>query len=50
MEKEVKKCEKVETALQVMYKKYYAKDKEFGKSLKSLNKQRDRLNIEKSVF
>ena len=50
MQKEVKRCQKNEGALEVMFKRYKEIASENSQKMIDLNSERDRLSIEHSVF
>lgn len=50
MDKELSRCAKVERALEVMYKMYFARDASFKDKLRELNTSAQKLNLDKEVF
>lgn len=50
MEKELKRCDKLESALQVIYGGYYKRENILKDKFDKLVKDQERLNIEKEVF
>ena len=50
MDKELARCAKVEKALEVIYKMYFARDANFKDKLKELNSAAQKLTLDKDVF
>jgi len=50
MDKEIKRCEKIEKALQIMYGGYYKREHALKEKFEKTIKDNEKLQIEKDVF